>query len=70
MSKYAMSKWFANGSGHVIMFHKSNFLLFQWNGRPDGTAVKGNAKAYQRGDKVFSSLAALLRSVEAEHTHD
>jgi len=65
--KYAMSKWFANGSGHVVRLHNSDLLLFKWNGKDDGTAryIK-HVKRYVRNGSEFASLAALLRSVAAE----
>lgn len=65
--KYAMSKWFANGSGHVVRLRNSDLLLFRWNGRADGTArYIAHVKRYVRNEKEFASLAALLRSVAAE----
>lgn len=66
-SKYAMSKWFANGAGHVVRFHNSDVLLFQWNGRPAGSArYVPHVKRYVRLQTEYPSLAALLRAVEAE----
>lgn len=68
MAKYALSKWFGRGSGHAIRFHNSETLLLQWNGRPDGAArYVPHVKRYTRNGAEFPSLAALLRSVEAEH---
>ncbi len=65
--KYAMSKWFANGSGHVVRLKNSDLLLFKWNGKDDGTArYIEHVKRYIRNGSEFASLAALLRSVEAE----
>lgn len=63
MKKYAMSKWFANGSGHVVRFHNSDLLLFTWNGT---ARYIEHVKRYVRNGKEFASLAALLRSVAAE----
>lgn len=68
MAKYAMSKWFGTGSGHVIRFHNSDTLLFKWNGRADGSArYVEHVKRYVRNGVEHASLAALLRAVEAEH---
>ena len=68
MTKYAMSKWFARGAGHVIRFHNSDTLLFCWNGRPDGAArYVEHVKRYARNGAEHASLAALLRSIESEH---
>jgi hypothetical protein len=65
--KYAMSKWFARGSGHVVRFHDSDVLLFKWNGRDAGSArYVAHVKRYTRNGAEFASLAALLRSIEAE----
>ncbi|WP_448953035.1 hypothetical protein [Labrys neptuniae] len=68
MAKYAMSRWFANGAGHVIRFHNSDLLLFNWNGRNDGAARHiEHVNRYSRNGVEHKSLAALLRAVEAEH---
>lgn len=68
MSKYAMSRYFGNGSGHIILMHKSDCLLFYWNGKADGNAMRSNdKKEYFRNGVRHKSLAALLRAVEAEH---
>jgi len=68
MAKYAMSKYFGNGSGHVIRLNNSETLLFKWNGKSDGSArFIEHVKRYQRNGKEHASLAALLRSVEQEH---
>lgn len=68
MSKLSLSKWFAKGSGHVSRYPKSDVLLFQWNGRPDGSArYIPHVRSYARNGNEFASLAALLRAVEAEH---
>lgn len=67
-AKCAMSKWFARGSGHAIRFHNSELLLFKWNGRNDGHArYVSHVKRYVRNNVEHASLAALLRSIEAEH---
>lgn len=67
-AKYALSKWFANGSGYVCRFHDSDTLLFRWNGAPDGTARRiPHVKRYARKGTEYPSFAALLRGVEAEH---
>lgn len=68
MSKYQMSKWFARGAGHVVRYTKSDSLLFQWNGKADGAArYVAHVKRYTREGREYTSLAALLRAVEAEH---
>ena len=68
MSKYALSRYFANGAGHAIRFHGSDTLLFQWNGKPDGSArYVEHVKRYTRNGKEFASLAALLRAIDTEH---
>lgn len=68
MAKYALSKYFDTGAGHVIRFHNSDTLLFQWNGKPDGSArYVEHVKRYVRNGAEHASLATLLRSVEAEH---
>lgn len=68
MSKYALSKYFGRGAGHVIRFHDSDCLLFSWHGRNDGAArYIPHVKRYSRNGQEFPSLAALLRSVESEH---
>jgi hypothetical protein len=65
--KYAMSKYFARGSGHVVRFHDSDVLLFKWNGRDAGSArYVQHVKRYTRNGAEFASLAALLRAIEAE----
>lgn len=68
MARYALSKWFANGSGHVVRLHNSETLLFRWNGRNDGSArYIEHVRRYARDKREHASLAALLRAVEAEH---
>lgn len=68
MAKYAMSKWFAEGRGHVIRFHNSDTLLFQWHGKSDGAArYVEHVKRYTRNGSEHASLASLLRAVAAEH---
>lgn len=68
MPKYAMSKYFAKGAGQVRRFHNSDALLFDWHGRADGAArYVEHVKRYARNGIEHPSLAALLRSVEAEH---
>lgn len=68
MAKYAMSKYFGAGSGHVIRFHNSEILLFRWNGRENGSArYVPHVKRYARNGVEFASLAALLRAVVDEH---
>lgn len=68
MAKYALSKYFGRGSGHAIRFHNSEILLFKWNGRDDGSArFVPHVKRYTRNGVEYASLAALLRSIEAEH---
>jgi hypothetical protein len=59
------SKWFAAGSGCFTRY--DDVLLFQWNGRADGSArYLPHVKHYSRNGLEFTSLAALLRWVEAE----
>lgn len=66
-SKYAMSKYFAKGAGHVIRLNGSDILLFNWNGRKDGAArYIPHVGRYSRNGIEHKSLAALLRAVEAE----
>lgn len=66
--KYAMSRYFAKGSGHAVRHHDSDLLLFDWNGKADGTARRiPHVKRYTRNGTEYPSLAALLRAVEAEH---
>ncbi len=68
MSKYQLSKYFGNGSGHVVRYVDSEILLFYWNGREDGAArYVAHVKRYTRERREYKSLAALLRAVEAEH---
>lgn len=68
MPKYQMSKYFDGGAGHVVRFRGSDTLLFQWHGKADGTArYVEHVKRYTRNGVEHASLAALLRSVEAEH---
>lgn len=68
MAKYALSRYFARGAGHVIRFHNSDTLLFQWHGRADGHArYVEHVKRYTRNGQEHASLAALLRAIEAEH---
>ena len=63
-----LSKWFARGSGHVTRYTNSETLLFQWNGKPDGAArYVPHVKRYARNGIEYSTLAALLRGVTAEH---
>jgi len=71
MARYALSKYFARGAGHVVRLHGAEVLLFDWHGRRDGHAYidkddKGRA-TYRRGGVVYPSFAALLRGVEQEH---
>lgn len=67
MAKYALSKWFGRGAGHVVRFHGSDTLLFSWNGRNDGCArYVSHVKRYVRNGVEYASLAALLRAVETE----
>jgi hypothetical protein len=69
MAKYALSKWFARGHGHVVRLHGSDTLLFRWNGRSDGTArCLPDGRRHVRNNSEHPSLAALLRAIEAEHT--
>lgn len=69
MSRRALSKWFANGAGHVYRYPGSETLLFQWNGKADGSArYIPHVNRYARNGVEFPSFAALLRSVESEHT--
>lgn len=37
-SRYALSKYFGNGAGHVVRYRDSDVLLFSWHGRADGSA--------------------------------
>ena len=68
MSKYAVSKYFARGAGHVVRYPNSDVLLFNWHGRDDGAArYVEHVKRYTRGGVEFKSMAALLRAVENEH---
>lgn len=68
MSKYALSRWFGAGSGHVIRFHNSDILLLYWNGKADGSArYIPHVRRYARNGIEHKSLAALLRAVVAEH---
>lgn len=68
MARYAMSKYFANGSGHVIRIHDSETLLFKWNGKDDGHArAIPHVKRFTRNGVEYAGLAALLRAVEKEH---
>lgn len=69
LSRKTLSRWFANGSGHVTRYANSDTLLFTWNGKPDGAArYVPHVNRYTRNGVEFASLAALLRSVAAEHT--
>ncbi|QOZ68904.1 hypothetical protein SAMN05192541_15129 [Bradyrhizobium arachidis] len=69
MKRHAMSKYFGNGAGHVLRQHNSAVLLFSWRGRPAGTArYVERVNRYTRDGVEYSSLAALLRAVEDEHT--
>ena len=66
--KLALSKYFNNGSGHVMRFPNSDVLLFKHNGHPDGAArYIEHVKRYARNGVEHASLAALLRSVSNEH---
>ena len=66
--KYAMSKYFGKGHGHVIRCHNSEILLFSWNGKSDGAARSiPHVRRFSRNGVEHASLAALLRAVEAEH---
>ncbi|WFU26332.1 hypothetical protein QA649_09020 [Bradyrhizobium sp. CB1717] len=68
MKRHAMSKSFGNGAGHVLRRHNSAMLQFSWYGKPDGSArYVEHANRYARNGVEYSSLAALLRAVEAEH---
>jgi hypothetical protein len=68
MAKYALSKYFGGGAGHVIRFHNSDTLLFTWHGRDDGAArYVAHVNRYTRNGTEYPSLAALLRAVVAEH---
>lgn len=70
MAKYALSKYFAKGAGHVIRLHGSDTLLFYWNGKHDGSArYVEHVKRYTRNGKEHASLSALLRGIEAEHAN-
>lgn len=72
-AKYARSIYFGNGAGHMIQMHGSDMLLFTWHGRHDGVAyeVRSDAAArgcvYARNGHRYTSRAALLRAVVAEH---
>lgn len=69
MTRYALSKYFDNGAGHVVRYSDSETLLFTFNGRPDGAArFIAHVKRYSRNGVEHKSLAALLRAVSAEHT--
>jgi hypothetical protein len=73
MAKYALSKYFARGAGHVIRFHHSDVLLFQWHGKSDGTATHFTSpgqSSYLRNGTSFPSFAALLRAVAKEHGYE
>ncbi|WP_439397259.1 hypothetical protein ACRQ5Q_09165 [Bradyrhizobium sp. PMVTL-01] len=68
MKRHAMSKNFGSGAGHVLRQHNSAVLLFSWRGKPDGSArYVERVNRYARNGVEYSSLAALLRAVEAEH---
>lgn len=68
MAKHKLSKWFDKGAGHVTAYRDSDVLLFSWHGKPDGSArYIPHVKRYARDGMEYASLAALLRSVEAEH---
>lgn len=68
MARKALSKWFAKGSGYVSRYPGSETLLFQWNGRADGSArLIRHVGRYSRNGTEYPSLSALLRAVEAEH---
>lgn len=68
MAKYAMSKYFGNGAGHVMRFHNSETLLFYWNGKADGAArAIPHLRRFARNGVEYASLAALLRAVEESH---
>lgn len=70
MAKYALSKWFGRGSGHVTRYHNSDILLFRWNGKSDGSArYIEHVRRYSRNGVEHASLAALLRAVESEHVN-
>jgi hypothetical protein len=67
MAKYALSKYFAQGAGHVVRFHNSDVLLFSWHGRAIGSArFIEHVRRYMRQGIEYPSLAALLRAVEQE----
>jgi hypothetical protein len=66
--RHQLSKWFGKGSGHVVRYIGSDALLFQWHGKPDGSArYVEHVQRYTRNGVEYASLAALLRAVEAEH---
>lgn len=69
MARYALSKWFGNGSGHVVRFQNSDLLMITWNGRAGGTArYVPHVKRYARNGTEYKSLVALLRALETELT--
>lgn len=71
MAKYALSKYFDRGAGHVVRFQNSDTLLFSHHGRADGSArYIEHVKRYARNGAEHKSLAALLRAVEAEHARE
>jgi hypothetical protein len=66
--KYALSKYFGRGAGHVLRMKNSAILLFSWHGNPDGSArYVEHVNRYSRKGQEYPSLAALLRAVESEH---
>ncbi len=68
MAKYQLSKWFGRGAGHAVRYRDSDVLLINWHGRSDGVArYVPHVKRYVRNGAEHASLAALLRSIEAEH---
>lgn len=70
-SKYALSKYFAGGAGHIIRFHNSETLLVYRHGKADGFArYVPHVKRYTRNGVEHASLAALLRAIEAEHAKE
>lgn len=68
MAKLRSQKYFAKGAGLVIRYRNSEILLFYWHGKNDGTArAIPHVRRYSRNGAEHASLAALLRSIEAEH---
>lgn len=64
-------KWFAKGHGCASRYPNSETILFDWNGKPDGSArFTPHVKTYTRNGKEHISFAALLRAVADEHHVD